>query len=312
MNFQQLEYIIAVDKHKHFAKAAESCHVTQATLSAMLKKLEEELKVIIFDRKRQPVITTTEGQKIVDIAKKILNLRTELIEPSNETPNSISGKIRIGIIPTIANALLPIILKPLLDEFSDLSIEILEITTEEITRQLLSDRIDLGILATPLAKNDLEENILYYEAMMVYGINDSEKRYILPNEIEEQNIWLLEDGHCFRNQSMTICNIKEKAAAPSNLKFEGNSFETLLNLSDQFGGYTLVPELYYNQMPEYRKAKTRHFEKPLPVREISIVHYRPYAKKKIIDVLAEKIRLLLKDHLSTSKYKAKDLSIIGI
>lgn len=312
MNFQQLEYIVAVDQLKHFAKAAESCHITQATLSAMIKKLEEELNIIIFDRKKQPIVTTAEGEQVIAIAKNILSLQFQLKGLKEIRSEDISGKIKIGIIPTIANSLLPIILKPLLSNFPKLRIEIIEITTEEIKRQLLLDQIDVGLLATPLEHSDFEENILYYEAMMVYGVTGNDKKYILPHEMEDQNIWLLEDGHCFRNQSMTICNIKEKALVPTNLKFEGSSFETLLNLTDQFGGYTLIPELYYNLMPEHKKNKTKHFEKPLPVREISAVYYRPYAKRKMIDLVSEQIKTLIKGHLSTEKFSAKDLSIIGI
>lgn len=312
MNFQQLEYIIAVDQQKHFAKAADSCHITQATLSAMIKKLEEELGIIIFDRKKQPIFTTAEGLQVIEIARKILGHQSELRALKEIAPEEISGSIKIGIIPTIANSLLPIILKPILSNFPQLKIDISEITTEEIKRLLLADQIDMGILATPLEDTDFEENILYYEAMMVYGISDLDKKYILPHEMEDHNIWLLEDGHCFRKQSMTICNIKEKSLVPNNLKFEGSSFETLLNLTDQFGGYTLVPELYYNLMTNFRKRKTKHFEKPLPVREISTVYYRPFAKKKIIDLLSANISELIKGHLSTEKFSAKDLSIIGI
>ncbi len=147
---------------------------------------------------------------------------------------------------------------------------------------------------------------------MVYGVKTQNKKYILPQDLEDKKIWLLEDGHCFREQSITICDIKEKTGMPDNFEFEGSSFETLLNLTDQFGGYTLLPELYYNQMSSQRKEKTRHFEKPIPVREVSLVYHRPFAKKKIIDALSTSIEGLVKKQLITHNYKAKDLSIIGI
>jgi LysR family hydrogen peroxide-inducible transcriptional activator len=312
MNFQQLEYILAVSNHRHFARAAESCNVTQATLSAMIKKLEEELGMKIFDRSHQPVITTDEGQDVLELAKTILADQRRLIALSKSEETVFNGELIIGVIPTVANSLLPMVLGEIIKDHPKLKLHIKEITTEEITRQLKEETIDTGILATPLLDDSLEEHVLYYESMMVYGINDRGKKYVLPGDLKNEEIWLLEEGHCFKDQSMTICNIKEKTGGPSNLKFEGNSFDTLLNLSDRFGGYTLVPELYYNLMSNEKKKKTRHFQKPIPVREVSLVHYRPLAKRRVIEALAKEIRKLITPKLTTSAMHAKDLSIIGI
>lgn len=312
MNFQQLEYIIAVDKLKHFARAADSCHVTQATLSVMVKKLEEELGLVIFDRKKQPVLTTVEGMAVIELAKKILSLQYAMQQLTAQPEGPLTGELTLGIIPTIANSLLSLILKPILDAHPDLTLTITEITTEEIIRQLNAGTLDAGLLATPLNDPDIEENILYYEAMMVYGVDAPDKKYILPSDFDDENIWLLEEGHCFRNQTVTICRIQEKSLEPSNFHFAGSSFETLLNLTDQFGGYTLIPELYYHQLSPDRQARTRSFEKPVPVREISLVYRRPYARRMIIDGVAEQIRDLVQGKLVTQEYKASELSIIGI
>ena len=312
MNFQQLEYILAVDQHKHFAKAANYCHVTQATLSGMIKKLEEEVGIVIFDRSRQPIKTTDEGLQIIALARQILQLQNNIHQIKSESSQEPSGLIRLGIIPTIANSVLPIILPPLLSKYADLELEIVEITTDEIIRQMKADQIDAGILATPLSDELIEENIMYYEAMMVYGVKKSNRKYVAAGAIQNQKVWLLEEGNCFRNQAVTICDIKESTKGYDNLKFEGSSFETLLNLTDQFGGYTLIPELYYKQLSEERKSKTRPFEKPMPVREISLVYYRPYARKRTLDLLSEEISTLLKGEVNTSEMKAKDLEIVGI
>jgi len=311
MNFQQLEYIIAVDQHHHFAKAADGCHVTQATLSAMIKKLEAELGVIIFDRSRQPIKTTDEGEKTIATAREILKLQGSLTQIKHSDEPTITGELRLGVIPTVANSLLPIILPPILKEYPDLHLQITEITTEEIKAQLLNDQIDGGILATPLDEESMEENILYYEAMMVYGVKKSDKKYIPTDAIKDHKIWLLEEGNCFRNQATIICDIREKSQGLDNLSFEGSSFDTLLNLTDKFGGYTLVPELYYNQLPEDKKRITRHFEKPLPVREISLVYHRPYAKKRTLNTLSERITELIAHRLITQRMKSSDLEIVG-
>ena len=312
MNFQQLEYILAVDQHNHFGKAADSYHVTQATLSGMIKKLEGELGIIIFDRSHKPIKTTDEGKEAIELARKILGLQTGMNQLELQTESSPQGVLRVGIIPTIANSLLPIILPSLFKKFPDLHLKVVEITTDQIIQQLKSDTIDAGILATPLEDEVIEENILYYEAKMVYGVNKSNKKYLTTKAIQDQKIWLLEEGNCFRNQTTTICNIREKSGGIDNLEFEGSSFETLLNLTDQFGGYTLVPELYYQQMSEYKKNKTRLFEKPIPVREVSMVYHRPYAKKRTLEQLSKTISELMKDAVITSKMKSQDLGIVGI
>lgn len=312
MNFQQLEYVIAVDRHKHFARAAKACHITQATLSAMIKKLEQELGLVLFDRSKHPVKTTEAGQEILSQARDIIQGRNEMLSAPKITSSELTGEIRIGIIPTVANSLLPLILPEITSEFPKLHFNIVEITTEEIEQQLFDDRIDAGILSTPLHNELLEENVMYYEPMLVYGARDDSRKYINSAAVKNEKIWLLEEGNCFRNQSITLCDIKEKDLHPDNLSFEGSSFETLLNLTDVFGGFTLVPELYYKQMPENRKNRTKIFVAPIPVREISLVHHRPFAKKKSIDILSKRIEKIANKHLSTHKFSEKDLSIIGI
>ena len=311
MNFQQLEYVMAVHKHKHFGIAADSCHITQATLSAMIKKLEEELKILLFDRSRKPIQTTDMGLQFIETARTILQQK-ELLFSLNKQTEKLEGKLSIGIIPTVANSLLPIILPSILKENQKLQLTISEITTEEIKTQLIMDKIDIGILATPINDKHFDEHILYYEPMMIYGILDKKKEYVNSKDIKNGNIWLLEEGHCFRNQALTVCEIKEKELSPSNLNFMGSSFETLLNLTDKFGGYTLIPELYYKNMSKQKQNKTKHFQKPIPVREISIVTYRHFAKNQTIKYLTSLIQALVNTNLSTKSYKNKDLDIIGI
>lgn len=312
MNFQQLHYALAVHQHKHFGRAANSCHITQATLSAMLKKLEEELGYSLFDRAQHPIMTTEEGEQFMRLARQILAHQQDMLTLQAKVPLHLSGTIHLGIIPTIANSLLPIILPPLLNDNPDLQLDITEITTEEILQQLKMDKIDLGILATPLEDEAIHETVLYYEAMMVYGALGEGKAFISSKDIKDNKIWLLEEGHCFREQAMTICDIREKENASANLVFAGSSFDTLLNLTDRFGGYTLVPELYYQDMPEQRQHKTKPFQKPIPVREISLVSYRPQSKQRTLEFLAQAIQRWVKPHLSTTQLANKDMEVIGI
>jgi LysR family hydrogen peroxide-inducible transcriptional activator len=309
MNFNQLEYIIAVDRYKNFSRAADACHITQATLSAMVKKLEEELDINIFDRKTNPISTTDAGQIIIDAAKKVLIQVQLLSDKAKNIKGKIAGRIRIGIIPTIAGSLLPKIIMPIMEKYPDLELEIHEITTQNIVKQLTTGQIDIGILATPLNIEELEENILYYEALMVYGNFEEDKQYIMPEEIREHKIWLLEEGNCLRDQFIKLCHLKKNNQLPHNLKFEASSFESLLCMVDNFSGLTLIPELYYQTLSEEKKKKVRNFKSPVPVREVSLVFYPPYAKHKIIEVLTAEIKGIVNKNLISNNYKKTELVI---
>jgi len=311
MNFQQLEYALAVHKHKHFGLAAESCHITQATLSAMIKKLEQELDITLFDRSRKPVTTTDIGLTFMEKARQLLLNKEELNALKTNT-TALEGDLTIGIIPTIATSLLPIILPSLLADNPKLKLTIIEVTTEQIKQQLIMDKIDVGILATPINDEQFEEHIMYYEPMMVFGMVISNKNYVSSTDVKNKSVWLLEEGHCFRNQAMTICEIQEKELNQSNLNFKGNSFETLINLANTFGGLTLIPELYYRDMGMEKQAKCKHFQKPIPVREVSMITYRHYTKARTVSYLNKLIQDLVNPLLSTKQYHKKDLDIIGI
>lgn len=311
MNFQQLEYIVAIDEHKLFSEAAFVCNVTQATLSAMVIKLEKELGFPIFDRTTKPVTTTELGQKVVENARQMLSIKGGTFQLGKVIPENLTGHLTLGIIPTIADSLLALFLPQLLKQNPDLHVEIKEITTEDITRQLRMGTIDVGILATPLNEENIDEEIAYYEPMMVYGVTEKATQFIASEEMLDDKIWLLEEGHCFRDQVRNVCGLKQKKASIENLTFEGNSFETLLSMVDAFGGFTLIPELYYQKMTPDRQAKSRGFQKPIPVREVSIVSYAPAQKKLTTQFLAQFIKELVAPKLSTGEYENKDLRIVG-
>ena len=148
--------------------------------------------------------------------------------------------------------------------------------------------------------------------MMVYGINETEKGFVSSKDVENKKVWLLKEGHCFRNHIITLCKIQENKKKSENLQFKSNSFETLLNLNDQMGGLTLVPELYYNNLSDARKAKTQFFQKPIPVREISLIAIKPISKKRSMLKLAALIQEVVKPILKTNNFKNRELNIIGI
>lgn len=312
MNIQQLEYVIAVDKFRNFTRAADHCNVTQATLSAMVKKLEDELGVMCFDRRSVPLRTTEAGIQVVEEARAVVAHCEKIRSLAKGIGQKVEGRIRIGVIPTIANSLLPKIIRPLLEKYPKLHVEVAEVTTQHIYRQLREGSIDVGIIGTPNSDPDIGEEVLYYEALMVYGDVDKKMSYIIPDEIRNNKIWLWEEGHCLREQFVNLCSLRKKDLRPHNLSFDANSFDTILNMVDEFGGLTLIPELYYQSLPKARKQKVHYFKSPIPVREVSLVYYKPYARERQIQAIASFIHGKIKPGLVSGQYKNRDLFILGI
>ena len=312
MNIQQLEYVIAVDRFKNFTRAAEHCYVTQATLSAMIKKLEVELDIILFDRTPKGVYTTDAGLEIIDEAKKIVMHSQLLADKAKKINGNIAGEIKIGIIPTIANSLLPKIIKPLLEVYPELKLDIAELTTDHIINQLKAGNIDIGILATPITASEIDKVVLFHESLMVYGDLSTDNKYILPQEIREQKVWLFEEGHCLREQFIQLCSLKKDEVSLTNLNFEASSFDTLLNMVDEFGGLTLIPELYYLSLSEERRKRVTPFTAPVPVREMSIVFHKPHAKGRIIKALADLIRSNINETLRSHLVPEEELDVISV
>ena len=173
MNIQQLEYILAVDQFKSFSKAADYCHVTQATLSAMVKKLEEQLDIVIFDRKANPIATTENGREILIHAQQVVGHANALLDASKSIQHKLEGRVKIGVIPTIASSVLSIIIKPLMAKYPQVFFEIQEQTTMHLKRSLREGKLDIGILSTPIASTDLETQLLYSEELVLYGLGKS-------------------------------------------------------------------------------------------------------------------------------------------
>ncbi len=296
MNIQQLEYILAVDQLKSFSKAADYCHVTQATLSAMVKKLEEQLDIVIFDRKANPIATTENGREILIQAQQVVSHAQALLDSSKAINRKIEGKLKLGVIPTIASSLMSIILKPLMEKYPALIFEIHEQTTSQLMKSLQDGKLDLGILSTPIAISDLETELLYKEELVLYG--HFGRKSIKKTELNEQRLFLLQDGHCLRDQIIQLCELKKNKFLPGNLRFESNTFDTLLNLVDDFQGMTFLPKLYSAQLSEARQKRLIPLEEGRLEREISLCYYRPYAKWNVIKRLNADIQDLVKQHLS--------------
>lgn len=301
MNIQQLEYIVAVDTHRHFEKAADQCFVAQATLSMMIKKLEQELDVILFDRSRQPVVPTEIGKAIIEQARVVLKETQQLKLLSKEAKSGTGGNLRIGVIPTVAPYLLPLFLTDFLKKYPAIKLKIVEQTTEHLLQLLASDKIDVGIMATPLTNKGFAEKHLFYEEFKVYVSEENKslkKKYILAEDIDINKLWLLEEGHCLRSQILNLCEIQKQQAIIHHLDYETGSIESLLKITEMNGGITIVPELATIQFDKKAKDRLRHFKAPVPVREISLVTYRHFVKKGLLQLLEKEIVAAVKPHIN--------------
>lgn len=295
MTLTQLKYIVAVDNQSNFASAAATCFVTQPTLSMQIQKLEEELDVIIFDRSKQPVTATDIGRKIIDQARTILRESFRIEDIIKSEKKTISGNFRLGIIPTVAPYLMPLFIESFVNKYDGLNLIIDEIQTNEIIAKLKKDELDAAILATPLSVPEFREVPLYYEPFVGYvskGHKLYQKNRIQSAELDLEDLWLLKEGHCFRDQVMKICSSYISGNNENiKLKFDGGTLDTLMKLVEHNFGMTLVPYLLSEELKKGDQNKyLREFEPPVPKREISVVFQRAYLKKQIIEALIEEIK----------------------
>ncbi len=299
MNIQQLEYIVALYQYGNFAKAAEKCFVTQPTLSMMIKKIEEELDIIIFDRNKNPVEPTDDGLKIIQQSQKILSEIELLKLLAKEDKTITKGKLKIGIIPTIAPYLLPLFLNSFAKKYPEILLEIQETTTAEIIEQLHKGIIDIGILSTPLEDSSLLEKKLFIERFFVYTSDKilRKKKNISLKELKKQSLWLLREGHCFRNQILEICQPQNS----NSIQFIAGNLDTIIKLIDFHGGTTVIPELMLKYLSKEQIKKVLPFEKPIPAREISMVQNKLFIKEHLINTLYDHIIFVMKDELQDHK-----------
>jgi len=287
----QLEYIVAVDRYRHFVTASQKCFVTQPTLSMQIKKMEVELGVLIFDRTKQPLTPTEIGEKIIDQARITLAQSKKITEVVANYNDTVSGKITIGIIPSLAPYLLPLFIRKFTKKYPEVSVTVIELLTNEIIEGLKKDSIDVGILVTPLHEKGIKEDCLFYEKMLIY-INKSHplalKKEIQSKDLVNSDLWLLSTGHCFRSQVMNLCNYKDNTLKNQDFNYESGSLETIKKLVALEGGFTLIPELAVDG--HNNNTIVRDFNDTNPIREVSFAYSHNYFKKKLLDLLSQEIK----------------------
>ena len=302
MTLQQMEYIVAVDKYRHFVRAAESCNVTQSTLSSLIQKLETELDVTIFDRTQHPVAPTPIGEQIIAQARVILYNSSQMGELVASHKGCAIGDIRLGTVSTIAPFILPQMFRYISDNHSDIHIHVEEARMETIKQKLLRAELDVAILPTPVADEALLEIPIFHEHYYAYISPEDtlyNKEQLKTGELTADNIWMLGESYCPNTGQFPFC-----ISDMTNISiYVAGSIETLIRIVDNNGGYTIIPELQLPLMDETRRANVRELIDPTPGREIAFVVRKDFVKERMINILADAIKSIIPDHMLDTRIK---------
>lgn len=304
----QLKYIVTLAKEKHFGRAAKECNVSQPSLSTQVQKVEENLNVVLFDRSKKPVLVTKEGENFVVKAKEILS-SVHNLEHQAKNSNKVSGDFSLGVIPTLAPYLLPLFLENFSEKYPDVNLKIYEMTTEEIVKKLYDDDLDGGLLVTPLKDDKIIERTLFSELFYLYP-NKNHKLYgskeVNYKDLEFENkFWVLNEGHCLRDQVLNICNFK-KESENTSLFFESGSLETIKNLIRKGSGLSVIPQMAASDI----KQDVVPFSEPSPARQVGLAYSRSFLKEKIIDALESEILSSLPKEVKNLKVAYKNVDFV--
>ena len=308
MTLQQLEYVMAVFRFRHFAKAAEYCGVTQPTLSSMVQKLEDELGLKIFDRKSQPIAPTPTGRLVVEQAWKVLLRARKLKETVEEEKHSLLRTFTIGILPTIAPYLIPRFFPQLMNKYPDMDVRIVEMKTEDLKRALVRGDVDAGILAQLEGLDEFDSLPLFYEQFFAYVADGDplfSKESIKTADLTGEYLWLLDEGHCFRDQLVKFCHLK--AASAAKKAYTLGSIETFMRIVESGKGITFIPELAVHQLDETHKRLVRPFAIPVPTREIVMITGKNFIRKTLRSLLVEEIQASIPKDMLTLKQTQKKI-----
>jgi LysR family hydrogen peroxide-inducible transcriptional activator len=295
ISLQQLEYVVAVDTYRHYVTAAEKTFVTQPTLSMQIKKLEEQLGVVLFDRSKQPIVPTEIGVKIIEQARIVLNESAKIAETINVYQGRVTGEITLGVIPTLAPYLVPRFVGSFLRKYPEVKLTIKELMTNDIVEALKKERLDLGVIVTPLGERGFMERKLFYEEIFLFT-KEQDLDEIPIDQLKKKRIWLLSKGHCFRSQAINLCALADREEE-MKLHYESGSLESLKNIVLEEGGATLLPGLAAAQLDDKLKQHLSRISKEHPYREVSMIYNRSQAKKKLLELLEEELKLAVPESM---------------
>ncbi|MCR5076489.1 MAG: hydrogen peroxide-inducible genes activator [Prevotella sp.] len=300
MTLQQLEYVMAVYRLKHFAKAADYCGVTQPTLSSMIQKLEDELGMRIFDRHRQPIQPTQAGLKVIEQAWKVLLRARKLKDTVEEERRSLTGTFNIGVLPTVAPYLIPRFFPQLMREHPEMDVRVTEMKTEEMRRAIRHGDLDAGIVARVDGLDDMTCQTLYYEQFFAYVAKDDDlygKEYIRPSDLSGELLWLLDEGHCFRDQLVKFCQLK--SAVRSKRSYHLGSIETFMRIVEHGRGVTFIPQLAIPQLTDEQLVLVKPFAAPVPTREIVLMTSPGFIRLTLLRLFYDYVRNAVPEEMLT-------------
>lgn len=283
----QMRYAVAVDEAQSFRLAAARCHVSQSGLSMQVRKLEELLGVVLFDRSKKPVLVTPEGAVALRQMRAVLR-ETERLGQVVSEGDEPAGRYRLGVIPTLSPTVLPLFLGELVARHPRVELVVEELKTEEIIARLKTDTLDAGLAATPLDVPGLAEETLAHEPMLAYlplGDPLLARPAVSQQALRDRELWVMPEGHCFRAQVLAYCGAGAPRGA-QRVRFESGSFETLVRLVDAGLGATVLPALVAASLaPAQRHAQVRPLTDPPPVRAIGLVTARADLRRRVTEAL---------------------------
>jgi len=292
ISLQQLDYALAVDTFRHIGQAARACGVTQPTLSMQLKKLEEHLDYPLFDRDKKPILPTERGFAFLQQARVMHREFEKLESLVGDAREEVAGEFRLGVIPTLSPYVVPLFVDKFALSYPKARLLIEEMKTDEVIAALSKDSIDAGLLALPLKVEGLHEEVLFEEFFQIYVAKEhpmAQKKSITEDQLDASDLWLLEEGHCFRSQILKLCSLKPRIAAQRNIQFQSGNLETLKKLVERSGGYTILPALACLDTRPSR-ATLLNFKGPVPTRNVGLIYAREYLKRPYRQALALSIR----------------------
>ena len=308
MTLQQLEYIVAVDRYGYFVAAAEACGVTQSTLSLMVRRLEDELDVRIFNRNSHPVEATEAGRKVIERARMVLYHCDQLIEETKSDRELLSGSLRIAMISSVAPVIIPGLFRHVRAHYPSIDLRTEEMLSSTVMSQLHRAEIDMGIVASPVDDPEMLEIPLYHEAFLAY-VSPQEPVYqaesIPRSEVLDHPLWVIRDGVRLLDRS----KMHPGESFHYDTQYEGGRVGMLIQIINENGGMAIIPETHVGLILRSQQANVRPIVDPVPSRTVSLVIRRDFVHERMLNIVVDAVRTVIPPHLLEPVIQSGELKL---